>query len=98
FFEAPTVAGLAERIESARRASLGVPAAPIMPASPEGDLPLSCAQERLWFLHQLDPHTPVYNVPLALRLEGPLHLAALRQALVEIVRSHETLRTTISSN
>jgi amino acid adenylation domain-containing protein/non-ribosomal peptide synthase protein (TIGR01720 family) len=55
--------------------------------------PLSFAQERLWFLQQLDPAGSHYNLPVALRLAGPLNVAALEQALAEIVRRHEALRT-----
>ena len=60
---------------------------------PAGDLPLSFAQERLWFLHRLQGGT-AYNLPAALRLSGALHVAALERALGEIVRRHEALRTT----
>lgn len=56
--------------------------------------PASFAQERLWFLHQFDPNSPFYNEPGAVRLQGALDVAALEQSLNEIVRRHETLRTT----
>src|SRR5436305_3748863 len=56
-------------------------------------LPCSFAQQRLWFLHQLDPARPAYNMPFPLRLGGELDSAALRGALTEIVRRHESLRT-----
>src|SRR5687767_13090245 len=56
-------------------------------------LPLSFAQERLWFLDQLQPGSPAYNIPAAFRLCGPLHAGLLAQALTEIVRRHEILRT-----
>ncbi len=60
----------------------------------EGDLfPLSFAQQRLWILDQLDPGTPLYTIPLALRLMGKVHIPALTQAIAEIVRRHEALRT-----
>jgi amino acid adenylation domain-containing protein len=59
-----------------------------------GDLPLSYAQQRLWFLHRMEPDNPFYNCPVALRLEGRLDVAALARALDAIVRRHEILRTT----
>jgi amino acid adenylation domain-containing protein len=58
-----------------------------------GPAPLSNAQQRLWFLHQLAPQSAFYNVPVAMRLDGYLNVAALQQTLDEIVRRHEVLRT-----
>lgn len=60
-------------------------------------IPLSFAQQRLWFLHQLDPASPIYNRPVTLRLSGPLETSVLEGTLHEIVRRHEILRTTFSS-
>jgi len=68
--------------------------AALQPISRERPLPLSFAQQRLWFLDQLEPGNPLYNTPGALRLKGRLDVAALERALSEIVRRHETLRTT----
>ena len=93
-FETPTVAGLAAWIEQAlqtREAPLLVP--PLRPAPRDGDLPLSFAQERLWFLAQLAPESAAYNMPSAMRLTGRLDPAALAAALSEILRRHEALRT-----
>lgn len=59
-------------------------------------LPLSFAQRRLWFLTQLEPDNPAYNIPQALRFKGPLAPTALRQAIGTIVDRHEVLRTTFS--
>src|SRR3954465_7294092 len=56
--------------------------------------PLSFAQERLWFLNQLEPDSPFYNVASAVGLSGPLDLRALKRTLGEVVRRHEVLRTT----
>ena len=93
-FEAPTVGGLAERVEALWRAELPqLP--PVAPAGRSRPLPLSFAQERLWFLDRMQPHSAFYNIPVPLRLEGPLDTAALERALGEIVRRHEALRTTL---
>ncbi|WP_445299506.1 amino acid adenylation domain-containing protein [Microcoleus sp. B3-A4] len=97
-FEEPTLAGLAKSVETASRAEKGsLQALPISPISREGDLPLSFAQQRLWFLDQLMSGTPLYNLPNALRLKGSLNVTALEQSLSEIVRRHEALRTTFSA-
>src|ERR1043166_6005583 len=55
--------------------------------------PLSCAQRRLWFVHQLHPASPIYNIPSAIRIKGRVDLEALKESLREIVRRHEVLRT-----
>ncbi|MEG3973584.1 amino acid adenylation domain-containing protein [Microcoleus sp. herbarium8] len=70
--------------------------APIVPVGRDGNLPLSFAQQRLWFLDQLVPNNPFYNVPAALRLTGSLNLTALQQTFNEIVRRHEALRTSLA--
>ena len=93
-FEVPTVAGLAESIEAARQAGPNLLAPPILPVPRNGDLALSFAQQRLWFFDQLEPGLSAYNIPAAVRLKGPLNLAALEQSLNEIVKRHESLRTT----
>ncbi|MEQ8997811.1 MAG: amino acid adenylation domain-containing protein [Coleofasciculus sp. B1-GNL1-01] len=69
----------------------------IQPVSREGNLPLSFAQQRLWFLDQMEPGNPLYNIPRAVRLEGSLNVAALEQSFNEIVRRHEALRTTFKT-
>ena len=62
--------------------------------SESGPAPLSYAQQRLWFLDQLDPHNVAYNVPIAWRLTGPLAIDVVRSSLAEIIRRHDILRTT----
>nr|QEO74619.1 AMP-dependent synthetase and ligase [uncultured bacterium] len=96
-FEAPTVAGLAERVEAALALARGRLRPPILPVGREGELPLSFAQQRLWFLDQLEPGNPFYNIPGALRLTGALDPAALGESINEVVRRHEALRTTFES-
>ncbi|HEX2077170.1 MAG TPA: amino acid adenylation domain-containing protein, partial [Longimicrobium sp.] len=91
-FEGPTVAELAGRVEEMRRAGLPV-LPPVVPTERTGPLPLSFAQERLWFIDRLEPGSAVYNIPMAWRLGGALDQAALERALGEIVRRHEALRT-----
>jgi amino acid adenylation domain-containing protein/FkbM family methyltransferase len=94
-FEGPTVAELAGRVEEMRRAELPV-LPPVVPTERTGVLPLSFAQERLWFIDRLEPGSATYNIPAALRLAGALDAAALERALGEIVRRHEALRTTFA--
>jgi amino acid adenylation domain-containing protein len=65
----------------------------LKPTPREPHLPLSFAQQRLWFLHQLTPDNPFYNIPAAIRLRGELDIAALERSFNEIVRRHEALRT-----
>ncbi|HEU4457453.1 MAG TPA: amino acid adenylation domain-containing protein [Longimicrobium sp.] len=92
-FEAPTVAGQAARVEAALREGSGGAPPPLLPVPRAGGLPLSFAQRRLWFLDRLAGGTSDYNLPVALRLEGPLDAGALRRALDEIAGRHEVLRT-----
>jgi amino acid adenylation domain-containing protein len=93
-FERPTIAALAEEVEAALRAGSGPAAPPLVPLPRRGDLPLSFAQQRLWFLDQLQPGTSTYNMPSAVRFLGDLDVAALHRSLREVVRRHESLRTT----
>ncbi len=95
--EAPTIAGLAERIEEAIRSEEGAVVPPIRRAPREQPLRLSFAQERLWFLDQLEPDRASYNIPAALRLTGELDAVALERALAAIFRRHEVLRTTFTA-
>ncbi len=69
----------------------------IAPRAMRDSAPLSFAQQRFWFLDQLEPGSAVYNIPEAFRLKGPLDIKSLEQSLSEIVRRHEALRTTFKS-
>ncbi|HEV3073508.1 MAG TPA: non-ribosomal peptide synthase/polyketide synthase, partial [Thermoanaerobaculia bacterium] len=91
-FETPTLAGMAAAVEAARGVG-GPPQPPIRPVPRDGPLPLSYAQERLWFLDRLAPGRAVYNMPLALAVHGPLAAARIDAVLSEVVRRHEALRT-----
>ncbi|HEX3526320.1 MAG TPA: condensation domain-containing protein, partial [Thermoanaerobaculia bacterium] len=93
-FEQPTVAALAAALE--RGLSAGDEPPPVRPVPHGGGAPLSFEQERLWFLDQLGPASPLYNIPVAVDLKGPLDVAALGKAFEAVVRRHEILRTVIS--
>src|SRR5262249_16781659 len=92
----PTVAGLAQRIEQAMREGQGITIPPLVPVARPAEIPLSFAQQRLWFLDQLDPNSTAYLVPRALRLQGQLQPQALEQSLQMLVYRHESLRTTFA--
>ncbi|HET6976571.1 MAG TPA: amino acid adenylation domain-containing protein [Pyrinomonadaceae bacterium] len=96
-FEAPTLLALAERIDHARHNNAALNQPPITRAAREASSPLSFAQERLWFIDQLEPDSAAYNIPRAVQLAGTLQIAALDQSLFELVRRHEVLRTRFTS-
>uniref|UniRef100_UPI00366DD20C condensation domain-containing protein n=1 Tax=Plantactinospora solaniradicis TaxID=1723736 RepID=UPI00366DD20C len=89
-FDTPTVAGLAEVIDVS---TPGAVTPPIVPVDRDGLLPLSFAQQRLWFLAQLEPDSVEYNMPMPVHLAGELDVAALAVALTGLVARHEVLRT-----
>ncbi|WP_063837499.1 non-ribosomal peptide synthetase, partial [Streptomyces sp. NRRL WC-3549] len=88
-FEHPTVAALATALQDADRTAR--PA--LVPQERPTELPLSYAQQRLWFLHRLEGASATYNIPFAVRVEGPLDTDALRRALHDVVIRHAALRT-----
>ncbi|MEM7584610.1 MAG: amino acid adenylation domain-containing protein [Acidobacteriota bacterium] len=93
-FEAPTVAELAAIVERREHGEGSSP--PILPRSGSAAaLPLSAAQRQLWFLHELEPESPAYNMPASVDVRGPLDPAALAASLNEIASRHEILRTTV---
>ncbi len=92
-FEAPTLADLAGRVDALLREGAGMTLPPLVRVPRDGPLPLSFAQQRLWFIEQLDPDAPLYDLAFAFRLRGALDPRALRLAVGEVVRRHEVLRT-----
>ncbi|MFE3445132.1 amino acid adenylation domain-containing protein [Nocardia sp. NPDC059180] len=89
-FAAPTVAQCAKEITRLTRADRR----PALQTQPRPDrVPLSPAQQRMWFLNRFDTHTAAYNIPVVLRLTGALDTTALRQAFTDVVARHEILRT-----
>nr|MCU0507748.1 amino acid adenylation domain-containing protein [Anaerolineae bacterium] len=104
-FESPTVAALAEQVDAAllKGPETERKAPPIVarPRALRSDgtfaAPLSFAQQRLWFLDQLEPNSPFYNIPESVRLQGPLDLPALEAALNTVIARHDSLRTSFAS-
>ncbi|HEV2782817.1 MAG TPA: non-ribosomal peptide synthase/polyketide synthase [Actinophytocola sp.] len=93
-FANPTVAGLADLVP----ADAGVGGLPVIESVPrDRPLPLSFAQQRLWFLNEFEPDSAEYVSPSALRLRGALDLDALNAALTALVARHESLRTTFDA-
>ncbi|MDF3303420.1 amino acid adenylation domain-containing protein [Rhodococcus sp. T2V] len=95
-FEAPTVAELAARIEE--RSGAGRRRLPLRPAPHDGRVPLSPAQQRMWFVNQFDTGASGYNLPLVVRLDGELDVPALASAAHDLLERHRTLRTVYPSD
>ncbi|WP_460698564.1 amino acid adenylation domain-containing protein, partial [Nocardia thraciensis] len=89
-FEAPTVAGLAARVARLAGSAAG---RRLRPMERPQRVPMSYAQQRMWFLNRFDPSSAVDNIPVAVRLSGQLDVGALRAAVRDLVERHEVLRT-----
>ncbi|MCA2709690.1 MAG: non-ribosomal peptide synthase/polyketide synthase [Microcystis sp. M015S2] len=94
-FAAATVAELAHLIGQLQQQNLTLTVPPILPRTKDTELPLSFAQQRLWFLDQLQPNSALYNIPMVLHFRGNLNQKALEQSLREICDRHEVLRTNL---
>ncbi|NEQ79118.1 MAG: amino acid adenylation domain-containing protein, partial [Moorea sp. SIO2I5] len=92
-FESPTVAQFEQTLTQLHTTNSRLSLPPIQPRTDSEQLPLSWAQERLWFLNQLEESSAAYNISGAVRIAGNLNVNALQQALSEIVRRHEILHT-----
>ncbi|MFN2236119.1 MAG: amino acid adenylation domain-containing protein, partial [Anaerolineales bacterium] len=97
FFDEPTVFGLASYLANDKVIHRVQNISPITPITDDAERQLSYAQQRMWFIDQLEPGKATYNILIALRLEGALDLTTMEQSLEEIVRRHESLRTTFPS-
>ncbi|MEU4995761.1 amino acid adenylation domain-containing protein [Streptomyces sp. NPDC021622] len=96
-FDHRTLADLAACVDALREPEAGAAPPPLTAVPRTGVLPASCAQERLWFMDQLNPGDPRYNVPVFDRIRGPLDPRALSRALDALVARHEVLRTLITA-
>ncbi|MGZ4112977.1 MAG: non-ribosomal peptide synthetase, partial [Tumebacillaceae bacterium] len=95
-FAAPTVAELAQMVQSLQKATpeaAGVAMLSLGKTVLDGEAELSFAQQRLWFFDQFTPKSSLYNVPTLLRIKGQLQVEALEESLNAIVRRHDVLRT-----
>ncbi len=95
-FTASTIAELGQEIKQLQQQKLDLTKPLIFPRARDGkdwELPLSFAQMRIWFLAEFEPNSALYNIPLALSLEGDLQVKALEASLTEIIERHEALRT-----
>ncbi|MDJ0729785.1 MAG: amino acid adenylation domain-containing protein [Crocosphaera sp.] len=92
-FEYPTIAQLSEQIQITEKKENFLLLPSIQPRQEQNNLPLSFAQQRLWFLNQLAPNNIAYNLSYGLQIEGLLNVRALEKSIKEIIKHHETLRT-----
>lgn len=94
FFEAPTISAQARQIEHALRGDQPLDVPPLVPQPRERPLPLSFAQQRLWFLEQLEPESTAYLMVRHWSVPGPLSAQALERSFMALTQRHESLRTT----
>jgi amino acid adenylation domain-containing protein len=95
-FEAPTVQSLASVVERSMTPERTAAVSHIERVSRDSSLPLSFAQQRLWFLQSLEPSSAAYNISFSAHFVGPVNLTAIEESINEIVRRHESLRTTFA--
>ncbi|WP_066426813.1 non-ribosomal peptide synthetase [Anabaena sp. 4-3] len=93
-FESPTIGKLSASIEAEIKTQQNLQVPPLVPVSIDGEIPLSFAQERFWLMSQITSNNALYNNTVTLKISGKLNISALEQSINEIVRRHETLRTT----
>jgi amino acid adenylation domain-containing protein/FkbM family methyltransferase len=95
-FETPRLAGLAKAIQAAKSAKAGIVLPPLRRVARDKQIPLSFAQQRLWFLNLMEPESAFYNCASATRFRGLLKINELERTINELVRRHEVVRTTFS--
>lgn len=93
-FDTPTVSDIARKLDEGNQ---NTQTSSIPLVSRTSDIPLSYAQQRLWFLDKLEPHSAAYNIPFGMRINGKVDIDALRKALDKLIVRHESLRTTIKT-
>ncbi|BCL81641.1 hypothetical protein ccbrp13_41060 [Ktedonobacteria bacterium brp13] len=96
-FTTPTIATLAARLQAQLETTRAVDAPALVPIARAEEIPASFDQRRLWFLNQINPKSTAYNIPLAIRIEGPLVPTVLEQSINALMMRHETLRTTLAN-
>jgi amino acid adenylation domain-containing protein len=90
-------AQIVQFLRTAKSAEASTPPT-LAPTARSGDLPLSFAQQRLWFLDQLEPDSPLYNIPYAVQLNGEVDFSALERSVNRLIDRHESLRTCFPAN
>ncbi|MFK5968540.1 MAG: amino acid adenylation domain-containing protein [Candidatus Marithrix sp.] len=97
-FESPTIAELAEQVETPLHESVNLQIPPIESVANYTNIPLSFAQQQLWLLAQIIPDIPVYNEPLTIRLGRPIDIVVLEKCINEVLCRHDSLRTTFTTD